>query len=206
MNTQLTEQLRIANNTITCLYENYFDPSDELRNQAVENYHREKGWAKRLSWLAGIVIFGIFANIFPNVDQYSITFWVPPFVSIISGLSLYAFVLEPKVTDRYYATDRKADELKEEGIEYLRKHIKDVNCLTPDYWFPMATTYMYKIASAGRADTIKEALAMTDEQLHRWKVEGSYTRLLEEQRKQSATLKQIGIDTAINTMINASKL
>lgn len=207
MNAELTEQLRIANNTITSLYENYFDPSDELRKQAVVNYYDEKMWANRISWATGIAVILIVSFILEDYRSKAVESILPVFLflTIIACVALYHYVLKPKVTSRYQARVQNADDLKEEGMEYLRNHINDVNCMTPDYWFPLATHYMYKIASTGRAETLNQVLAMTDEQLHRWKLEGSYTKMLEEQQRQGAILKQISIDTAINTVSNAMR-
>ena len=61
---------------------------------------------------------------------------------------------------------------------------------------------MLEMVNAGRADTIKEALRLFDEQEHRWKVEESQEQMLEAQNMQIKEMKRMRKDIAFNTVCN----
>jgi hypothetical protein len=65
---------------------------------------------------------------------------------------------------------------------------------------------LVKIVSAGRAETINQALTMLDEQLHRWKIEQTNDQILAQQQSQTAALKGIRTSSAINATANVLRL
>lgn len=95
------------------------------------------------------------------------------------------------------AENNKAQRIFENNIE-------DMNFLPVDYWYPMATGYMIKMVGTQRADTLKEALAMYDAQLHRWKVEEANAQMVEQQMIQSAHLKSIKNSSRVNAAANVA--
>lgn len=65
-----------------------------------------------------------------------------------------------------------------------------------DYEVPMAVDYLIYVIESGRAETMKEAYNMLDEQLHRWMMEKLQRDQLELQKKQCKQLRNIEINTA----------
>ncbi|MFT4107175.1 MAG: hypothetical protein QM657_15580 [Lacrimispora sp.] len=77
-----------------------------------------------------------------------------------------------------------------------------------DYETPMAVDYLIEIIESGRAETMKEAYNMLDEQLHRWKMEEIQNKQLEMQKNQIRQLKNIEADSAASasfSFINMAK-
>ena len=71
-----------------------------------------------------------------------------------------------------------AEQIVSEGHRYLS--------LIPDnYWYPQATEYIASVVQSGRANTVPEALAMYDEQLHRWNMEDAQMQILNEVQAQN---------------------
>ena len=71
-----------------------------------------------------------------------------------------------------------AEQIVSEGHTYL-------SVLPDDYWYPQATEYIASVVQSGRANTVPEALAMYDEQLHRWKMEEAQMQILNEVQAQN---------------------
>lgn len=67
-----------------------------------------------------------------------------------------------------------------------------------DYEVPMAVDYLIYVISNERAETMKEAYNMLDEQLHRWTMENMQREQLELQREQGRQLRRIEANTAFS--------
>ena len=72
------------------------------------------------------------------------------------------------------ATDRKVRSLREkaaqqnrQGLEILNTHSAELAFLPQEYRYPMATEYLIKVVSAGRAENLSQALDLSDTYLHR---------------------------------------
>ena len=62
----------------------------------------------------------------------------------------------------------------------------------------MAVDYLIYVISNERAETMKEAYNMLDEQLHRWTMENMQREQLELQREQCKQLRRIEVNTTIS--------
>lgn len=75
-----------------------------------------------------------------------------------------------------------------------------------DYEVPMAVDYLIRMIEDGRADTMKEAYNMLDEQLYRWKMENMQNTQLQMQQKQCKQLRNIEAATTANVMLDFARL
>ncbi|MBE5855889.1 MAG: hypothetical protein E7297_11120 [Lachnospiraceae bacterium] len=141
--------------------------------------------------------------------------WVILWISLVGAELL---LIPPIVTFMILRTKRirekmkKIEELTETALierqkaaEKAVEHSAEITVLPADYQYPMASEYICKVLSNGRAASLNDALTMCDEQIHRWKMEAMNQQLLEEQQRQSKQLAGIARDTratAINTGLN----
>ena len=102
---------------------------------------------------------------------------------------------------KYIRNNSKADEMTEQAAKetevarsIIDRNEEKLTFLPRDYWYPAAVEYMIKVVQAGRASDRNQALAMCDEQIHRWNLEAQNEAMREEMAMQSGTLR--GIDRA----------
>ncbi len=60
-----------------------------------------------------------------------------------------------------------------------------------EYYYPAAVNYLNRILETNRADNMRQALDMLDEQVHRWRMEELSKESIEVQRQQKAVLDDI---------------
>ena len=84
----------------------------------------------------------------------------------------------------------------QESYEPVREKCERLLLNRDDYEVPMAVDYLIQIIGSGRADTMKEAYNMLDEQLHRWTMEKMQRDQLEIQQRQSRQLRNIEANSA----------
>ena len=86
----------------------------------------------------------------------------------------------------------KQDALSEyaAGDKMSRVNFHSFSFIPADYWRSFCVEYMYKMMRDQRADSLKEALQMCDEYLHRLSIEDANNRLVAESQYQSRILEQ----------------
>ena len=68
---------------------------------------------------------------------------------------------------------KEAEKFRETSEDYLESHKEDLQIIPGDYRFPIASEYLVKLFETGRADDMKEALKLLDDQITRWNIESS---------------------------------
>ncbi|MFR7591595.1 MAG: hypothetical protein ACLUVC_09140 [Longibaculum sp.] len=80
---------------------------------------------------------------------------------------------------------------KQDDINAIVKEYADnLRILPSDYWYTLAVDNIIKYFEQKRASQVKEALALFDEQLHRWKIEQNNQAMLDAQREQARIAKR----------------
>lgn len=72
--------------------------------------------------------------------------------------------------------------------QFMKTNIDILNILPKNYRYPLAANFIAEVLESGRADTMKEALNLYEEQLHRWRMENKMNKLIEEQKKSFTTI------------------
>ncbi len=96
----------------------------------------------------------------------------------------------------------------EEGvaINIMTEGEEKLSIIPPDYRYPIASSYILKMVSSDRADEMREALSLYDEQLHRWKIENTQSAMLAEQMRQTETLKSINKRSGVSAAASVINL
>ncbi len=217
---ELLQKLVNANQICNQSYQHYSN-ANQMREKAQKEYaiaKTNKIWtAIILGCLLSVAVFSIIEWILemPFVYRHlgnalSVIFQINTF-----GFSVILFIVSSVVINSRYRKKNiavyeqkiaEADAEEGLGTKILIDNSEAMSVIPNDYWFPLATDYLVKIVSAGRAETINQALTMLDEQLHRWKIEQTNDQILAQQQSQTAALKGIRTSSAINATANVLRL
>lgn len=63
--------------------------------------------------------------------------------------------------------------------------------LPEKYHFPAASGYILEAVSTGRADSLKEAMLQTEDQIHRWNIEANHADMMRQLTEMNTRLKEI---------------
>ena len=77
------------------------------------------------------------------------------------------------------------------AAEYIAEHFDALSVVPQQEWYPRAIDYLLLAARTGRADDMKEALRLLDEQKHRWTMEGLARETLAAQKQQAAAMQSL---------------
>lgn len=83
---------------------------------------------------------------------------------------------------------QKRDELKKQLDSVVKEKLEIISIIPERYRYPLATDYLVDVLICGRADTMKEALNLFEEQLHRWKIESKMDAVLKNQQNNNNLL------------------
>lgn len=83
---------------------------------------------------------------------------------------------------------QKQDELKKKIEDIIRGKMEVISMIPEKYRYTLATSYIAEVLECGRADTMKEALNLYEEQLHRWKMESKMDAMLKNQQSNNNLL------------------
>lgn len=72
--------------------------------------------------------------------------------------------------------------------EFLKSNMELLNILPKNYRYPLAANFIAEVLENGRADSLKEAYNLYEEQIHRWKMENKMNELIKEQKKYRAII------------------
>lgn len=78
---------------------------------------------------------------------------------------------ENEIKPQIEETQRNTDALTKKAEQFISENIHYIEFLPMQYRNLQAVTFMYLAVGNGRADTLKEAINLYEEQLHRWKLE-----------------------------------
>jgi hypothetical protein len=74
-------------------------------------------------------------------------------------------------------------------IEVIIHEKKEIISIIPEkYRYPLAVNFFAEVLENGRADSMKEAMNLYEEQLHRWKMENKMEQILKNQQIDSTAL------------------
>lgn len=130
--------------------------------------------------------------------------WKTFFPVAIIPFSLLFFVHSQSVKKKKIYYNKKISNIQAE-IDLLQSENQliyesnsDLFSLIPEYYrYPIAITYFYQALINGRADSLKEAINLFEEQLHRWKIENYQQQLLEIQNQQKVYLEKINHNSKV---------
>lgn len=132
-------------------------------------------------------------------------------LSLVLGVLIYKKIISPmiesygrKAEKNYEESINRANESEAEGSRILSDNTYALSVIPEEYWYPMATNYLYKVIRAGRAESVSQALQMYDDQLHRWKIEEANAEMVSQQKAQTVALKGIRKSNAINAAANVA--
>ena len=186
---QLADQLQDANRV--CEKANqYFEEARDI----LDEERRKRNIAK--GFIYGFVFVGIAAFVWCQLMSR----WPLVYASIplfLGGVVIFAADAifdknSPKVL-------KKAETYNKKGKQLITENESVLSIIPDDYWYPLATNYLYKAIAYGRADSIKEALQLYDEQLHRWKMEEASSNIARQLEKQIRALQSISTSVDANT-------
>jgi hypothetical protein len=60
----------------------------------------------------------------------------------------------------YTAAINRANELEAKGTGIMESNAEALTIIPSEYWYPLATNYIYKVIQTGRAISINQALQM----------------------------------------------
>lgn len=81
-----------------------------------------------------------------------------------------------------------AEGLKEKMDDIIQENREIISIIPDKYRYPMATDFFTEVLENGRADSLKEAMNLYEEQLHRWKMESKMEQILKNQQIDSTAL------------------
>lgn len=96
-------------------------------------------------------------------------------VSILGGIKLAKKGLKSAMEEDY-----ECNVILE---RFVQDNAEIITFLPKSYRYPLAANFIAEVLENGRADTLKEAFNLYEEQLHRWKMENKMNKLIEEQKK-----------------------
>ncbi|MDR2022098.1 MAG: hypothetical protein LBQ71_02325 [Hungatella sp.] len=80
------------------------------------------------------------------------------------------------------------DEIKKRMDNLVQEKKEIISIIPEQYRYPLAAKYFVEVLENGRADSLKEAMNLYEEQLHRWKMESKMDRMLKNQQTESTAL------------------
>ena len=193
---------------------NKYDEAINRLKQNVEYYEEQKKKIKKIGFRAtpGVLII-VFTLIPICLFCMGIAFYVSEILGILSmflcfvppaAALLYKFTICRSITKK---RQKKAEEKYNREIEPLRredqKNIYSLQRERGDFWRKnsnllnfvpecyrnnLAVAFMHQVIQTGRADDLKEAINLYEEQLHRWTLEGHARQMVEQNAIQNAIL------------------
>jgi len=82
----------------------------------------------------------------------------------------------------------RSNELKQRIESVIKENIEVISLILEKYRYPLATSYLAEVIECGRAETMKEALNLYEEQLHRWRMENKMNEVLKKQQNNNSLL------------------
>lgn len=163
-------------------------------NERASKYKKKTSWASGLFVCGGLSLFTILTD--PEMLMLGLTFGIV-FVVIASLLIFSAHLSLQKKTaqdkqwfkqrfdednSKNQADNAKISQLSKESVQLLDNGKAFLEILPETYRNAEAVCFMLLAIKDGRADTLKEAINLYEEQLHRWRVENMLQDTLQMQQ------------------------
>ena len=100
---------------------------------------------------------------------------------------IYKYQIEPEITKGLQEIKEIKDETEKYGVAY--RHLLDF--LPAKYRNFQATSYMLMAVTDQRAETLKEAMNLYEEQLYRWKIEDAMQKNIEMQQYMADAVNEL---------------
>ncbi len=84
--------------------------------------------------------------------------------------------------------EKTIDQLMDERQVFEKRNIRVLDFLPDIYRTQLAAAFMERVVRTGRADTLKEAMNLYEEQMHRWMLEEQGHQLLQQKELQTAMI------------------
>ena len=162
---------------------------DEL-TAAKKKYNALKPMEERSAIIVGTVIAIVIGIMF--ISQMG----APGIIFLILALviSPLSFWLESRSTkskkERLAIT---CDSLEKQYVSALDQMKGKIDVIPPDYRYPAAVESFYKYVNNRRADNIREAMNLYEEEMHRLRIENAQEAILRETQKQTSLQRQQAI-------------
>ncbi len=127
-------------------------------------------------------------------------------------LGVIAFVVYKKVIEPQYLKNAYVNEMQDaleevkRGFEIMDEKSSDLYVIPEDYRYRTAMDYIYKVMKDNRAETLNDALAMFDDQLHRWRMEDMQRKFVEHEAEIAKNVKHIRANTAASAAANVASI
>lgn len=166
---------------------------EELRKELKSCTEAKETAEKSIKPLAYMTGLFVFTNILIVIISSEINVICMILLLIFGGCLLWSYYAI-KNGEKVIPRDTPVlEEVENALLNILEERKADMEFIPQGYQYTQATEYLLDVVSAGRADSLKEALAMYDEQLHRWKMEESQMAIIEQQRKMASSLNQLNV-------------
>ena len=106
--------------------------------------------------------------------------------------NIYQTTVQPQID----AANAELANLENAVNEFVAKNIHLIEFLPVKYRDIQAVTFMFCAVSDGRADSLKEAINLYEEQLHRWKLENAAQRAAEMQQYMGLAMHELNMRQA----------
>lgn len=192
------------------------EPLKEIESFS-ENYEKKKKICDRMSTpkkagtvliygggiLLGFVIGGVYWGFLDA--NHSHVLWLVLLMMVMSVFSaMYVKALgEVNYSKRININAKRLAELvvlKNKYEEIMQKYGKKIDSIPVDYRYSTAVDCFYKYVNNRRADTLKQAMNLYEEEMHRLRIENTQEAILRESRKQSSLQAQQAALQAMNLM------
>lgn len=109
-------------------------------------------------------------------------------------------ILKPRRKRRKQEYLEKIKFVNDELITIIKMHGKTMEVLPEAYRYYSAALYVHQVLVNARADSLKEALNLYEDQLHRWKMENAQNQLIMIASQQKATMDAIELSTTLSAI------
>lgn len=142
------------------------------------------GWSHELKILKSDGTFiGWFKNAFKEI-QVSFPFILVGVIDFVLGVIFYRRYQSAEKKRRAKAAEMDAQmkQVDDDIDLYYAKNYDIIKVLPPDYRYALASDYILSTLRNRRADTIKEATNLFEDQLHKWRMERYQVEILNRQQ------------------------
>ena len=139
-----------------------------------------KGMGCAVAVVAMTVVFPTLAYIAVGVFQSGILVLISLIACIIASIVIYLKLKERsemQIVDEQYEAEKKRDEALKKIQDYYRAYPGQCP-VSIDYSHPRTLEYLYTLMNNRRADTVKEAINLMEEEMHRKRMETHQQELI----------------------------
>ena len=139
-----------------------------------------KGMGCAVAVVAMFVVFPTLASIAVGVFQSDILVLISLIACIIASIAIYLKLKERsemQIVDEQYEAEKKRNEALKKIQDYYRAYPGQCP-VSIDYSHPRTLEYLYTLMNNRRADTVKEAINLMEEEMHRKRMETHQQELI----------------------------